>query len=184
MSFSFPLKIIKRKNTKNIYIRVKSTGIEVSANKYAKTSFINELIKSKENNLYAYYKKEEEKAKQCWFLGEILNENIEDKDNFYTSKAHILENMFYKISEDVKLKASSLKFSKAKKRWGSCSHKNSISLSLYLLKLPPHLIAYVITHELCHIKHKNHSKDFYNLLNSFCDVKKLEKELKTYERRF
>ncbi|GAB3332741.1 SprT family zinc-dependent metalloprotease [Larkinella ripae] len=54
-----------------------------------------------------------------------------------------------------------LKFRKLSKRWGSCTHTNSIILNPDLIKLPYSLIDYVIVHELCHTKVKSHSKEFW-----------------------
>ena len=47
---------------------------------------------------------------------------------------------------------------------GSCSSKNSLNFSLYLLQYPPEAIDYVIVHELAHIVHKNHSPAFHALI--------------------
>lgn len=52
-----------------------------------------------------------------------------------------------------------------KVRWGSCSSKELITLNMNLAKAPIHCIQYVIMHELCHLKHHNHSKAFYSLLS-------------------
>lgn len=50
-------------------------------------------------------------------------------------------------------------------RWGSCvPNKNKILLNTNLIKAPSHCIEYVITHELCHLKHQNHDKQFYEFL--------------------
>jgi predicted metal-dependent hydrolase len=68
-----------------------------------------------------------------------------------------------------------------KRRWGSCSHKGIITLSTELIKLPDTYIEYIILHELCHLKHHNHSREYYRLLSEvFPDYKQVRKELRTY----
>lgn len=49
----------------------------------------------------------------------------------------------------------------AKTRFGSCSPKNRLCFSLYLMRYPEKAIDYVVVHELAHIKHKNHGSDFH-----------------------
>ncbi|MBK7631153.1 MAG: M48 family metallopeptidase [Ignavibacteriales bacterium] len=69
-----------------------------------------------------------------------------------------------------------------KSRWGSCSRKNNINLSTHLMRLPKHLIDYVILHELVHTVHHNHSARFWNLLDKVSGgAKILDKELGKYQ---
>lgn len=68
---------------------------------------------------------------------------------------------------------------KMKTRWGSCSSKGSINLNLDLIKLPEGCIKAVILHELCHLVHMNHSKEFYDLMTAeMPDWKVWDKQLK------
>lgn len=68
---------------------------------------------------------------------------------------------------------------KMKTRWGSCSSKGAISLNLDLIKLPEQCIKEVILHELCHLVHFNHSKEFYALMTAeMPDWRIWKKELK------
>lgn len=65
------------------------------------------------------------------------------------------------------LKPTGIKITSAKKRFGSCNTKNSICFSYYLMLYPDEAIDYVVVHELCHIKHKNHSSEFYKTVEKF-----------------
>ena len=51
-------------------------------------------------------------------------------------------------------------------RWGSCLMKKGIiTLNRHLLEAPRNCIEYVVMHELCHLMHPNHSKQFYAFLS-------------------
>jgi len=62
---------------------------------------------------------------------------------------------------------SSVKVSSAKTRWGSCSRERRINFSFYLIMCPVDVIDYVIVHELCHIKHMNHSSAFWEEVKKY-----------------
>lgn len=64
-------------------------------------------------------------------------------------------------SERMGVTPTGLKITAARTRFGSCSGKNSLCFSLFLMRYPPEAIDYVVVHELAHILHKNHSPRFY-----------------------
>ncbi len=77
------------------------------------------------------------------------------------------------------LKPTGVKITSAKKRFGSCNSKNSICYSWRLMQYPSEAIDYVIVHELSHIVHKNHGREFYGLIARYLpDYKEREKLLK------
>jgi predicted metal-dependent hydrolase len=72
-----------------------------------------------------------------------------------------------------------LTLSNAGSRWGSCNSRGEVRLSWRLLQAPPHIINYVICHELAHLKQMNHSAKFWAVVESlFPNYKLAEKELK------
>jgi predicted metal-dependent hydrolase len=69
--------------------------------------------------------------------------------------------------------------SNAQSRWGSCNSRKEIRLNWRLLQAPPHIINYVVCHELAHLKEMNHSAKFWAVVASiYPDYKSAEKELK------
>ena len=70
-----------------------------------------------------------------------------------------------------------------KTRWGVCNVKtNRVTLNFSLIKRNIKYLDYVIVHELSHLVHANHSKDFWKLVSILVpDYKNLRKELNNYE---
>lgn len=66
-----------------------------------------------------------------------------------------------KLSKQTGLTYHDARVMKLEKRWGSCTPTNTIILNINVVKLPYSLIDYVVVHELCHTKVKNHSKEFW-----------------------
>ena len=65
---------------------------------------------------------------------------------------------------DHGLNPTGFKVRKMKTRWGSCSSKGGIALSYDLIRLNRECREYVMVHELCHLRHHDHGKGFYDLL--------------------
>ena len=63
------------------------------------------------------------------------------------------------------VKPTSFSIKKMEKRWGYCTKDGNIYLNPRLICAPRCCIEYVITHEMCHLLHRNHDKDFYTLLS-------------------
>lgn len=86
-----------------------------------------------------------------------------------------------RYSRQLGVTPTGIKITSAKKRFGSCNGNNGICFSLYLMQYPPQAIEYVVVHELCHIRHHNHSKAFYALVESVLpDYKEREKLLRAH----
>jgi predicted metal-dependent hydrolase len=69
------------------------------------------------------------------------------------------------------------------RRWGSCSTLKNINLSHRLIGAPQQLGDYVILHELAHLQHLNHGKEFWSLVaTTGFQPKAIRKEIELYGR--
>jgi predicted metal-dependent hydrolase len=81
-------------------------------------------------------------------------------------------------SDRIGLKPEGLKVKNLKSSWGICNRRR-LSLNWRLVMAPPHLAEYVVVHELCHLRHHNHSPAFHRLVASYVpDYQQRRKELK------
>ncbi len=83
------------------------------------------------------------------------------------------------LSTKLGVDAPPLFLSGAKTRWGSCNSRGEIRLNWRLIQAPPHIIHYVVAHELAHLKEMNHSAKFWAWVGKLCpDYVAVRQELK------
>lgn len=71
-----------------------------------------------------------------------------------------------------------------KTRWGSCSHRNTISLNIKLILVPDDLRDYVMLHELVHTRHHDHGAGFRAELDGLVgDARGIARRLRDYDLR-
>ncbi len=79
------------------------------------------------------------------------------------------------------VKPSGIGFRRMKSKWGSCSAKGKINLNTWLQALPDELVAFIVHHELAHLKVRNHGPEFKALIRSeFPHHRDLDRQLKLY----
>lgn len=198
--------VITYKNNKNMYLRVKEDlKIHITCNKYVSNTLISKFVLDNKDMILENIKRYENKQitnenyliyqgkkyeivyitkNQIIFTNNkvFINRSF-NKDNFYKKQAKLiylqrLNNIYNQIEEDIPYPA--LKIRNMKTRWGVCNVKTkTIKLNLELIKMPEKYLDYVIIHELCHLKHPNHSKDFWNMVSKYEPLyKKIRKEMK------
>ncbi|MEG1597429.1 MAG: YgjP-like metallopeptidase domain-containing protein [Bacilli bacterium] len=197
--------ITVKKKIKNIYIKIlEDLTIEVSIPRRMLLAKTKDIVN---NNLKAIEKmvnKQEIKNKfneDFYYLGNIydivksnnpkyqiginkifINFKL-DTDYFYKEEAKIifLERLIYNYNLfSQKIEFPALKIRSMKTRYGVCNVKTkTITLNLSLIKTDVKYLDYVIIHELAHLVHPNHSKDFWNLVEENChDYKQIRYEMK------
>jgi len=75
-----------------------------------------------------------------------------------------VERLLITYSEKLKIGPPTFKVKHQKRRWGSCSADNVLRINFQLMMAPPEQLEYVVVHELCHVKEKNHSARFWKLV--------------------
>lgn len=139
-------------------------------------------IEMDKENIVCYYSSPEELAEegvQTWItqtLEAFARKRVRER----------LVPRLLRLAAERGISVNGIRVSSAKGRWGSCSSKGNINLSVYLVLLPRHLQDYVMQHELTHRLEMNHSPRFWAQLDKACgcDSRALRKELKRYDTSF
>lgn len=198
--------IIERKRSnKNTYLRVKEDlKIYITTNIFTPEKEIEKIITNNQNSIIRMINKMETKSKNneyFFYLGKkydiiytsteglvlgsekvFINRNV-DIDKWYKKKAQKLfkehlDECYKVFSKNIPYPTLTIR--KMTTRWGVCNTKDKrVTLNLELMKKPLYCLDYVIMHELSHLIHANHSKDFWNLVEENCSYfKEAKKTLK------
>ncbi len=154
---NYNLSIEINKKLKHSYLSVTKEGKLKIKTPISSQKFIATFIDEREE----WILKQLQKIKNCKKLGNIelhTQESIEERVLYFSQK--------------MSLPYSQLKFRKMKRRWGSCSSCGVITLNRALFYVASELVDYVIVHELAHLRHMNHSKEFHSLVKSYLPEEK------------
>lgn len=66
------------------------------------------------------------------------------------------------------LSPTSVKINSAKSHWGTCSARGSINFTWYTIMASPEAVDYIVIHELCHMRHFDHSPEFWREVAAYC----------------
>ena len=107
-----------------------------------------------------------EKAVEQWYRREALQLFTECVEHF---------------APLMNVSAREIKLSAARTQWGSCTTRGTVRLNWQLIKMPLHLIDYVVVHELAHLVEMNHSAAFWRVVGVVCpDYVKMRGELRKW----
>ena len=201
----YNVNIEKKKSNRNTYIRVnKDLVISVTTNYFTREKEIEKILAENYKSVCRMIdqtKKKIESNEGFNYLGVqydivyvdycdisfgtkkvFLNKKL-DIDKWYKKQAKVifkehLDNIYNRYSE--KIPYPDLRIRKMTTRWGVCNTKSKvITLNTELFKYDIKCLDYVVIHELSHLVHANHSKEFWNVVSKYCpNYKILRNKLK------
>ncbi|WP_445365182.1 M48 family metallopeptidase [Microbulbifer sp. ANSA001] len=72
------------------------------------------------------------------------------------------------VADRLGLTFSSVRVRRTKSKWGHCSIRGELQYNWLVCLAPEPVVDYLIAHEVCHLQHHNHSRDFWVLVQSVC----------------
>ena len=159
-----------------------------------KENWINEKLKSIQTRASQTH----ELGKNILFRGEIMDitslESLQKKlkkaqnevdiekyyHQFYKNEALLtLPSRINHYTKKMGLFPDEIRYKRLRRRWGSCTSTGIVTFNTLMMQLSYAHIDYIIVHELAHLKHMNHSKEFHGLVKTILEnEKKLRSELK------
>jgi len=101
-------------------------------------------------------------------LLDTRREEVQAKlEQLYRDKAReaVLERLEY-FKSKLGVDYNGLRIKDQKTRWGSCSKNGNLNFNWKIVIAPSDIIDYIVVHELCHLLHMNHSKEFWETVAS------------------
>ncbi|MDD3774107.1 MAG: M48 family metallopeptidase [Patescibacteria group bacterium] len=185
----FNVEIKESMRAKNINLRILNNHtiqLVIPKNLRNKEVIINKILKERKDFIKKHLQKFEKKEKLKKYLPDKLEVNgktIQGNKLKIWAKEKIIKNT-RDLAQKLNFDFNFIYIRNQKTRWGSCSSRKNLSFNYKIALLPDELFEYIILHELMHLKHPHHQKDFWADLNFICaDVKEKRKQLHQYSTR-
>lgn len=126
-------------------------------------------------------KKPEVKLYRGKFIVKANNKNEEDikkaMEQWYRNRAkEVIETRVKYYQRFFNIEPMDIRIKEQKKRWGSCTSKNELLFNWRCIMAKSNALDYIVVHEMCHMYHKDHSKEFWELVASVLPDYELRKE--------
>lgn len=202
----YPVEIVRKMGNRNTYLRIKEDlTIYVTTNTFVTNKEIEKIILKNQDAVLKMIEKEKRKKcdkREFYYLGRKYDIVLTNEKGVFVGQEKIFVNKDIDLDKWLRKQAEvlfqerlsywhhlftrpipypKLTIRQMKSRWGVCNTKDKrVTLNLELMKKLPQCLDYVIVHELSHLIHPNHSKDFWNLVGenypSYKIVRKIMKE--------
>ena len=162
-----------RSKRKTLCIQItREAKVVVRAPNKIKKDVIDDFVKKHFDWIEKHLKSREKK-------NELENVSEEREAELRMLAKMIIPQKVAKFSSVMHVEPSSVKITGAKTRFGSCSGKNGLCFSWRVMLYPEKAVDYVVVHELSHILHHDHSKNFWETVEKYMpDYREAEKLLK------
>jgi hypothetical protein len=204
--FTSPISIHYRPRNRNTYITISQRGEVCVRTPIKHESRIRAIIKEREDCIRSILTAilfrqslSHTLGETIQFRGEIvalaqlsqLHKTVEKAKNsidiekyyhkFYKNEAQLtLPSRVGHYARKMGLHPSEIRFKRMRRRWGSCNSEGIVTFNTLMMQLSYEHIDYIIVHELAHLKHMNHSKEFHAVVRSIlANERELRRELKS-----
>lgn len=137
-------------------------NLDIVFAKQARTELIDDAITSQKKLIIVLAERNKNKLNDTILLAAAVKKHIEKY--FKQQAEEIIPLKVTAYSQFTSLIPTSIKIRQYRSRWGSCNNRGELSFNYLLMMLPTYVIDYVIVHELCHLQHLNHSKEFWKIV--------------------
>ncbi len=153
-----------RSERRSISVEIGESGLTVRAPKRAPQKDIEQFLKSRQHWILAHYEAMLEKQKKIAAetgsnLSDIQKNALEVRYR-ELAREHLTKRADY-YADLYHVSYRRITIREQKTRWGSCSSRGTLSFNWRLILAPPTVMDYVVAHEICHLKHMDHSPAFW-----------------------
>ena len=174
---NIPIKVIKS-NRKTVSVEVKADGIIVRAPYRMGEQAIHEFLLEKSSWIEKNYMILQERAKNWGDLTPFTDAEI---DELAEKALTVIPGKVKYYAKKLGVTYGRITIRNQRTRWGSCSSKGNLNFNCLLMLFPDDVIDSVVVHELCHLKHMDHSAEFYaEVERAFPEYRRCQKWLKEH----